>query len=209
MTTSPGPSSTARAASASADEESFREIACPLRWSGRCADVSNRLGWDHGLPLTDCNRCHESGGFGSPGGDAVRTTIVNLTISAFREPGRLARLPSSVRAAMARHIPDLGPVVATLPEHPRDAWQRVEFSWENAARLIRSLSSGTVTRDVFETRLASCKGCTQLRRDEEGKMYCGACGCGKNPLARLDRKLWFSHLECPLGKPGFSIVQPG
>jgi hypothetical protein len=75
--------------------------------------------------------------------------------------------------------------------------------WEKALSLGEAVLSGTDEKLVAE-RLASCRLCPRIDRSPDGYEYCGACGCGRWPLARLDWKLAFRELECPEGRAGFS-----
>lgn len=135
-------------------------------------------------------------------------------------------------------FPDLQSLIAakgTSSEKPTiSKWGKVKNTWEKAHRFISSASSRglastiknvlnidsdsgmRVSDEIYETRKVSCFGniqssiasCVMLRKDSEDGFFCGACGCGKNKLARLDgegyTKLHYPHLECPLEKRGFS-----
>jgi hypothetical protein len=87
-----------------------------------------------------------------------------------------------------------------------------------AAGFTRSMISGRHADDAtVATRQRSCFGdpdagvpaCPSLR-GEEGRRYCGSCGCGDRRMALLDAdqhgqsKLRFTYLTCPRRRPGFS-----
>lgn len=85
-------------------------------------------------------------------------------------------------------------------------YQRIpgELRWipkKNLAQKVLSLASAVTSRHVseetFQQRLAICKECPCLKKDEE-KLYCGCCGCGQNRLSELHRKLKLSRAKCPL-----------
>lgn len=65
--------------------------------------------------------------------------------------------------------------------------------------LIKAILSGRCTQEEYESRKKACEECPALIRNRAAT-YCGACGCPNWRLARLDTKLWFDNLECPLGK---------
>jgi|LauGreDrversion4_2_1035121.scaffolds.fasta_scaffold01110_21 hypothetical protein len=79
--------------------------------------------------------------------------------------------------------------------------------------------------DTKKTRLASCHGVEsagippcQYRKDstaEEGRYYCGECGCGDRKATWLNAKspedytkLDFPKVVCPLNMPGFTNYTP-
>jgi len=67
------------------------------------------------------------------------------------------------------------------------------------------VSGPLVIPNVYEERKEICgikqpkeKQCIYLKTKVFGKLYwCGACGCGYNPVAELHIKLRFARLECP------------
>ena len=113
-------------------------------------------------------------------------------------------------------------------------WQSVKNTWEKADSFVSSIKSRgvvssilnilnindsageRVSDEIYNTRRLSCFGnpeknipqCDQLKESNDFGYFCGACGCGKNKLAKLDgdgyTKLHYPYLECPLKKPGFS-----
>ncbi len=103
-----------------------------------------------------------------------------------------------------------------------DEWQRVKPSWSRALSfatvILRTSVEGKVSETTYWERLQSCSGLNAanqivspvcaMRREHQGVAYCGACGCGATPLARLDNKLWYQGLECPLAKKGFENHDP-
>lgn len=87
-----------------------------------------------------------------------------------------------------------------------------------AVAFVGALLSGRASPETVAMRRKSCFGsagasdgapaepCPRLRRGADGYHYCGACGCGENPLARLDGltpKIALRRVVCPLGRPGF------
>lgn len=97
-------------------------------------------------------------------------------------------------------------------------WLKVQKTWHMAAIFIRSsfslLKSGPAPDSIVQIRRRSCFGddetppCPSLSV-QNGKKYCGACGCPRLPMARLDTekeisKLHYPYLECPLERAGFS-----
>ena len=74
------------------------------------------------------------------------------------------------------------------------------------AEFISVVSGPKVSSEVFESRLAICKGCKYMR-EEDGKMYCGRCGCGKWRMAELTNKLKWARLECADSPPRFLAVE--
>ena len=82
-------------------------------------------------------------------------------------------------------------------------------SWEKALSFMSAVGSvvthgGLTDEATYKTRLESCHACPEIDRSPDGQEYCGACDCGRWPVARLDRKLSFPGLECPLGRAGFA-----
>jgi glycosyltransferase involved in cell wall biosynthesis len=89
----------------------------------------------------------------------------------------------------------------------------------NAAHINNEMGD-KVDAATYATRQLSCFGneytpsCHLLTINNKGK-FCKACGCGTNPLARLDKdeevkytKLHYPALTCPLKRPGFSNHSP-
>ena len=88
--------------------------------------------------------------------------------------------------------------------------------WEKAAEFARTATSGFADEATVARRRESCKSCPKRVTRHNGAEvddYCGACDCPEWPLARLDRKLLFRGLTCPLARPGFANegqnVKPG
>lgn len=105
------------------------------------------------------------------------------------------------------------------PIESRGVWDSIKGSWSRVAEVAGQVAQfATVVAsgqnapvDVVEARRLSCFGgpdqapCVNLQKGEDGHSYCGACGCGERPLARLDDgKLEWTYLPCPLARPGFS-----
>lgn len=82
------------------------------------------------------------------------------------------------------------------------------FRWNvglySKARLLLSAVTGPkIAKERYDERQAACKICPQ--RDEGG--YCRSCGCGRWPLARLDRKNWYERWSCPQRRHTGTYVQ--
>ncbi|RMH53734.1 MAG: hypothetical protein D6685_15460 [Bacteroidetes bacterium] len=103
------------------------------------------------------------------------------------------------------------------------AASRLWTAAQMAASYAEAKASGrTADERTIALRQLSCFGdpaagvpaCPQLRETPAGR-FCGACGCGQRPEARLDpdpttglSKLQFGVLRCPLGRPGFTNHDP-
>jgi hypothetical protein len=120
-------------------------------------------------------------------------------------------------------------------------WNQVQHTWFQAKSFLSAVKSrglAATAKDItigcdagsrtdnetLEQRRESCFGnkskgfipCIVLKKSSEGFHYCGACGCGKNPLALLDdpenpggyTKLHYPELQCPLKRRGFSNYSP-
>jgi hypothetical protein len=60
---------------------------------------------------------------------------------------------------------------------------------------------GKVSKRIFNDRKNKCLDCHGLMKDTTDPIgYCGLCGCGKNPRARLTVKLTVAGATCPLNK---------
>lgn len=215
-------------------DEGYRQVVCTFRSHATCALISAELGWSHGLPLPSCDRCFDSGGPDSEASARVRSQLVQATINHFSQEHRLRRLPGYVRAAIATHKPELLPLIAGMPPSVSDQWEEVKTDWENADKLfdleeqgltskvvsfLKALGSGrNIDPSLLKRRQISCFGdgdtkkpCPVLKQREDGLHWCGACGCGANPLSLLDHptrpKLTFVQLRCPLKRDGFSNAQ--
>jgi hypothetical protein len=70
---------------------------------------------------------------------------------------------------------------------------------KRAMSFVRAVTGSKTTEAVFAERMRICSQCPHLRQSD-GKLYCGACGCGQWRLAELSKKLRFANLECPKGK---------
>lgn len=82
-------------------------------------------------------------------------------------------------------------------------WDQVKDLWAKAESFVSTATSGFAEPEIVEQRKASCAACPNLQKTPSGD-FCGACGCGQNPLARLDRKLLFRDLKCPINAKGFA-----
>lgn len=137
---------------------------------------------------------------------------------------------AKVNAAFEREVREV--LAGLTPEQRLEAegaagrWGRVKHTWEQATSFAKSIASRGITQDkacdeeTYRKRVLSCFGvgmdgeklrdpCPSLIGDETEGYYCGDCGCGQKPLARLDTaKLRFPYLECPRRRDGFSNEIP-
>lgn len=96
------------------------------------------------------------------------------------------------------------------PRRERGVWSQIKDTWQKLEEMVDTVTSGYVDVETFNKRKLSCYGngtnvkpCINLMKTN-GHDYCGACGCGQWLLARLDNKLKFKDLPCPLKKSGFA-----
>ena len=60
---------------------------------------------------------------------------------------------------------------------------------------------GKVDDTKYNARIAECRKCEHLKETEEDEIgFCGRCGCGTNPRARLTVKARMPKATCPLSK---------
>lgn len=217
-------------ASDEAPEEKRREQ-CPFRSRNRtCELINSALGWRHGVDLEDCDRCWEAGGPDSSGGSTVRKAIVDEQVRSWKQPHKIARAsrPVLIGLTINHMTPEersklLGDRQASFNFRSEEEWERVKPTWKKALSLGKSLLSKAwkpVSKETHEERHISCFGttpqgiyvqppCPSLSKSRHaGRHYCNACGCGDQPLALLDSKITYPHLECPRQRPGFSNALP-
>jgi hypothetical protein len=121
-------------------------------------------------------------------------------------------------------VPVPTPVSTPGPQHPPSLLNKVKSAVE--AYASRGITQDKrCTEDIKKTRLVSCHGDPErgiapcpFRRDssvEEGRYYCGECGCGDRKATWLNAKqpddytkLDFPKVVCPLNMPGFSNYTP-
>jgi len=66
---------------------------------------------------------------------------------------------------------------------------------------LLNIYRGKVSKKIFNDRKNKCLDCHGLMKDTTDPIgYCGLCGCGKNPRARLTVKLTVAGATCPLNK---------
>jgi hypothetical protein len=66
---------------------------------------------------------------------------------------------------------------------------------------ILNVYRGKVSNRIFNQRAKACLDCHGLRKHSSDQIgYCGLCGCGMNPRARLTVKLTVAGATCPLNK---------
>jgi hypothetical protein len=216
------------------EREAYRTAECRYRKSGCCDLINATLGWKHGCPLQDCDRCWAAGGANSEEGLAVRLELVGRWL-AFVKANALSAPREVLVALMRDHMTE--EEVAALKAHEEfswamtrtDRWAKVKHTWEMASSWAAAMSSRgftgkAVSLTVKGERVESCFGinpqgvrvtppCPALKASRTGKHhYCGECGCGDRPAAYLDgegyTKLDYPHLECARARPGFSNHKP-
>lgn len=74
-------------------------------------------------------------------------------------------------------------------------------SLRKGQEFLRTVFSGDAPEDVVAARRAHCDACPSKEVDGAAA-YCGACGCPRNVVSELGRKLRFRGLRCPLGRFG-------
>lgn len=214
-------------------EELKRESECPARHQSQCAIINDELGWKHGCPLSDCDKCWAAGGPQSAASPPIRAELTRRYILGVKKnlmSGAISRETFETllqrhctpeEAAAARAHPELGWVLDR-----GKLWDKVKGSWDKADSFMRSLKSRGLANvhvdlTVKGVRRASCFGvnpegrkvaepCPSMTSSTqwEGKHFCNACGCGDKELALLDAddypKIDYPYLECPRGRAGFS-----
>ena len=116
-----------------------------------------------------------------------KNRTANATVAA---PGGKAREPRRSKVVV-------GP--------PKPARPRALSIVSHAVQFVQVVSGPKVNDAEFDRRMALCAACPK-RKQHEGNLYCGACGCGQWPLAELHTKLRFARLQCPLDPPRFTAI---
>lgn len=227
--------STAQALAASAPDpqrEAARCAECPNRFKGTCADFNMRMGWNHGVPIDDCDACWSLGGPTTEAAAEWRASRAADWITTFKQRKKLITLPAeAAQAIVDKHLTQL-----EREEYARDPefglaltrtvrWNDVRSKWEMATSFARSMASKGFTGKKVElsikgVRHTSCFGtdlngfqvyapCRSLALSVDGKhRFCNDCGCGDREIAHLDHegysKLDYPDLACPRKMPGFS-----
>jgi len=138
---------------------------------------------------------------------------------------RKAGTPANNRPIANQPIPTPAPQVKSeQPQHPPSLLNKVKSA-------VEAYASRGITQDkrcdeeTKKVRSISCHGDSErgiapceFRRDskvEEGRFYCGECGCGDRAATWLNAKqpedytkLDFPKVVCPLNMPGFSNYTP-
>jgi hypothetical protein len=70
-----------------------------------------------------------------------------------------------------------------------------------AIAFLKALFGPRVRRAERQRRLAACATCS-ARWTQQGKDYCGACGCPRWRFAELKTKAGMARATCPLAKWG-------
>lgn len=89
----------------------------------------------------------------------------------------------------------IGAIPSVAPE-----FEAVKSLWAKAHSFAAAVLSGRVPEETYKARMAICNACPQKYQGKDKNDYCRACGCGEWPASRLDRKLTWNELKCPLGK---------
>lgn len=185
---------------------------CPARTSKKgCILLNLKLGWENLLAKEKCDVCWKLGGPPSPSAHDFLDLEARRIVDWAKHPENARRLPREVLVPLTiKHLdPEEtrkleGTITLSMARDSR--WPSVSSSWKKAGSFALSLLSSMVTKvdkDTLLLRRLSCETCPARETDGEHS-YCGVCGCGKKKMARLDRKLEYPYLRCPLGKPGFS-----
>lgn len=93
-------------------------------------------------------------------------------------------------------------------------WESLTALPGQAIQLVQVKTSGQADPEVVSLRRSSCASCP-ARKGPDNKsipagvavgpdQWCGDCGCGIRPWAKLDEKLEHAYLPCPRQRPGFS-----
>lgn len=179
--------------------EAAREAQCEHRTGGGCIEVSRRVGWDVSVAIDWCDSCHASG---RP--DGRLEEVARRIVERHARPEMRRHLDREVLEVLRdRHgVPvSLGEVAMASDRKQR--WKNVRLTWENAKSLALSATSrlvfGRIAEERMQARLGQCRRCP-ARRESGGGEFCGVCGCGDTQLARLDSKLKYPSLKCPLGR---------
>lgn len=228
------PSELKERVSAQLERENQRMLECRCRSNGSCILVDGMLGWHHGMPIEDCDTCLGLGGehsdeaasFRSMHAMAVVGALTRQTLYSSVKPPRGVMVALTVKHRAISEDRFAAPDIQAALRAPI-GWVSVKPLWERAESLMSSLWSKwrrVIDRNTREKRQISCWGtdlvgtpvttACHMLREKDGHFYCGACGCGANPIARLGSverrgvgeptKLDFPKLECPLQKPGFA-----
>ena len=219
---------------ATARRENARMLECRCRNGSSCLLMDNYLGWQHGMPIDDCDVCWSLGGehseeatrFREMHAKAVIGAMTHKALTTPNKPPRAVLVQLTIKHHTISEDRFKAPDIQNGLRAPV-AWTVVKSTWEKAGSFLKALASKLVTRvspEDRDLRQQGCFGetlvgtrvsppCQMLRKSEEG-YWCGACGCGSNKLAILGSverkgvgepsKLDYPELECPLQKPGFS-----
>lgn len=136
------------------------------------------------------------------------------------------KLPDGTRVPMVKVKKNGRDVFVPQTEHAKmpssedhtahvSSWKSVRNLWLEAQEFLTTVASRVtdepIAPEVLTARRKACFGDeTQVKCEKlnqwNGHFYCGACGCGHNPLAILDgkegeyTKLHYPKLKCPLKK---------
>lgn len=114
---------------------------------------------------------------------------------------------------MLHHLGDKLILEKSHPEleaHLDTLYKRVpgELQWyaphsylSRARDFLTAITSGKISEEAFQQRLAICNKCPAMKVDKHGAKFCAACSCGTWKLAELDGstpKLKWASTRCPL-----------
>lgn len=119
---------------------------------------------------------------------------------------RLEQLREERKSAALATVPN-GDIDAYAKAVARNAyrplWMRLRQFAARARSFIRAVASWIfgrrISRKRYEMRISACLGC-EHRQAATPVGYCGACGCGRNPLSELSIKAKMPAAQCPTGK---------
>lgn len=186
--------------------ERLRETQCGFRRSGCCDLLNIRLGWRHGCPLPDCDRCYALGQT-TPEAEEHRERLAVRWLAFVKKNVSKANL-DIIRVLIRDHLtPEETKALANDPEIPwalsrTTRWAAVSSTWDMADSWIRAISSRGLTGKrtsltIKGRRHVSCTGntpegsrvsdpCPALRPSSDGRsFFCSECGCGDKPSARI------------------------
>jgi len=142
---------------------------------------------------------------------------------------KLARDFVSTNSSVLANVPQIRSADATII---MQQWLSVKHLWQQARDFYRAAASRglmatathaagindtvgkRVSSEAYERRRTACFGdathpaCNVLMKYPNGSAFCGACGCGTNPLAELSdsensgayTKLHYPELKCPMNR---------
>ena len=178
---------------------------CPsMHPNGTCARINRLLGWEDGVHDKACDMCFMNGP-DSEGSGELRKIVSQRVVdhAASLAPYQTPHVKAALITIHGKQIDE--PTPEMVEASPRLRWFNVRETWRKAQSLAKSVASGKCEPHIYAERQASCEGCEYREESKKaGEYFCGVCGCGDTALARLDHKLWYKYLECPMRRKGFS-----